>query len=102
MKQIEKLSGKNKGYKAEITVVTYDRDRKDNDDKAKLRILLVSILPFISIVFIPNVFLFFIYFGSVEQEEGSKPCQVMMYFDILAIWIECQSSQVCYCCCFDR
>ncbi|KAG6435832.1 hypothetical protein SASPL_100710 [Salvia splendens] len=37
---IETLSGTNKGYKAEITVVTYDRDRKDNDDKAKLRILL--------------------------------------------------------------
>ena len=56
LKQIETLSGTNKGYKAEITVVTYDRDRKDNDDKAKLRILLVSILLFISIIFIPNVF----------------------------------------------
>lgn len=39
------MSCKNKGYGAELTIVTYDRDRKENDEKAKLRILLVSILP---------------------------------------------------------
>lgn len=45
LKQIETMSGKNKGYEAEMTIVTYDRDRKENDDKAKLKILLVSIHP---------------------------------------------------------
>lgn len=43
LKQIEKISSKNKGYEAQMTVVTYNRDRKESDDKAKLRILLVSI-----------------------------------------------------------
>lgn len=29
-----------------MSIVTYERDRKENDDKSKLRILLVSIFPF--------------------------------------------------------
>ncbi|KAK6131377.1 hypothetical protein DH2020_034862 [Rehmannia glutinosa] len=37
---IEKISGTNKGYKAEITVITYSGNRKESDDRAKLRILL--------------------------------------------------------------
>ncbi|KAK6131454.1 hypothetical protein DH2020_034795 [Rehmannia glutinosa] len=38
--EIEKISGTNKGYKAEITVITYSGNRKESDDRAKLRILL--------------------------------------------------------------
>ncbi|KAL8524347.1 hypothetical protein ACS0TY_014071 [Phlomoides rotata] len=37
---IEKVTSKNKGYEAQMTIVTYNRDRKESDDKAKLRILL--------------------------------------------------------------
>ncbi|KAL7212289.1 hypothetical protein ACSBR2_015045 [Camellia fascicularis] len=37
---METTGGKNKGYRAEMTVVTYCRNRKDIDDKSKFRILL--------------------------------------------------------------
>lgn len=37
---LEKFSGKNKGYRAEMTVVTYCRNRKQMHDKLKYRILL--------------------------------------------------------------
>ncbi|OIT24537.1 PREDICTED: mast cell carboxypeptidase A [Nicotiana attenuata] len=37
---LETFSSQNKGYLAEMTVVTYCRNRKDCDDKSKLRILL--------------------------------------------------------------
>ncbi|XP_028083274.1 mast cell carboxypeptidase A [Camellia sinensis] len=37
---METIGGKNRGYRAEITVVTYCRNRKDIDDKSKFRILL--------------------------------------------------------------
>ncbi|KAG8378075.1 hypothetical protein BUALT_Bualt08G0100300 [Buddleja alternifolia] len=37
---LEKISSKNKGYEAEMTIVTYCRNRKESDDRAKLRILL--------------------------------------------------------------
>lgn len=38
---IEKISTKNKGYQAELTVVTYCRKRKDCEGKSKFRILLM-------------------------------------------------------------
>lgn len=41
--QIEKISSKNRGYGAEMTVVTYCQNRKESDDRSKFRILLVSI-----------------------------------------------------------
>ncbi|CAL5336506.1 unnamed protein product [Camellia sinensis] len=37
---METTGGKNKGYRAEMIVVTYCRNRKDIDDKSKFRILL--------------------------------------------------------------
>ncbi|CAA0812485.1 Zn-dependent exopeptidases superfamily protein [Striga hermonthica] len=37
---IEKITRKNKGYEAEMCVVTYSRDMKGSDDRPKLRILL--------------------------------------------------------------
>ncbi|KAL6492971.1 hypothetical protein OROGR_032730 [Orobanche gracilis] len=37
---IEKISIKNKGYEAEMAVITYSRNKKENDDRVKLRILL--------------------------------------------------------------
>ncbi|KAI8009175.1 putative E3 ubiquitin-protein ligase ARI8 [Camellia lanceoleosa] len=40
---METTGGKNKGYHAEMTVVTYCRNRKDIDDKSKFRILLISL-----------------------------------------------------------
>ncbi|GER26152.1 carboxypeptidase B2 [Striga asiatica] len=39
---IEKITRKNKGYEAEMCVVTYSRDMKGSDDRPKLRILLWS------------------------------------------------------------
>ncbi|KAK8705743.1 hypothetical protein V6N13_049336 [Hibiscus sabdariffa] len=38
---VETIRAGNKGYKSEITVVTYCHSRKDNDDKSKFRILLI-------------------------------------------------------------
>ena len=40
--QIETMKSKNKGYAAEIPVVTYRRGRNNIDDTSKFRILLVS------------------------------------------------------------
>uniref|UniRef100_A0A2N9G5H3 Peptidase M14 domain-containing protein n=1 Tax=Fagus sylvatica TaxID=28930 RepID=A0A2N9G5H3_FAGSY len=37
---METIKSRNKGYPAEISVVTYCRGRKDNDDRSKFRILL--------------------------------------------------------------
>ncbi|XP_022875417.1 uncharacterized protein LOC111393883 [Olea europaea var. sylvestris] len=37
---MEKISSKNKGYEAEMTVVTYCQNRKETDDRSKFRILL--------------------------------------------------------------
>ncbi|KAL2471795.1 Zn-dependent exopeptidase superfamily protein [Abeliophyllum distichum] len=37
---IERVFSKNKGYEAEITVVTYCQNRKESDDRSKFRILL--------------------------------------------------------------
>lgn len=71
-KQIEKVSCKNKGYGAEMTVVTYNRDKKENEDKAKLRILLVSIPPLtLSNHLLSRRFCICYMFGSVELEEGA-------------------------------
>lgn len=42
--QLETVKTGNKGYNAEITVVTYCRTKKDIDDMTKFRILLVSSL----------------------------------------------------------
>lgn len=38
---VETIKTGNKGYKAEITVVTYCRNRKETDDRSKFRILLM-------------------------------------------------------------
>ncbi|CAA2998521.1 Histidine kinase 3 [Olea europaea subsp. europaea] len=38
---IEKISSKNRGYGAEMTVVTYCQNRKESDDRSKFRILLI-------------------------------------------------------------
>ncbi|KAL6524937.1 hypothetical protein OROMI_030530 [Orobanche minor] len=37
---IEKISNKNKGYESEMAVITYSRNKKETDDRVKLRILL--------------------------------------------------------------
>ncbi|CAA3019412.1 carboxypeptidase A6 [Olea europaea subsp. europaea] len=37
---MEKISSKNRGYGAEMTVVTYCQNRKESDDRSKFRILL--------------------------------------------------------------
>ncbi|GKU98126.1 hypothetical protein SLEP1_g11166 [Rubroshorea leprosula] len=39
---IETMKTANKGYEAEITVVTYCRSRKESDDRSKFRILLMK------------------------------------------------------------
>lgn len=39
---METIETGNQGYKAEVTVVTYCRNRKEIDDRSKFRILLVS------------------------------------------------------------
>ncbi|KAK8623234.1 hypothetical protein V6N13_118122 [Hibiscus sabdariffa] len=38
---VETIGAGNKGYKSEITVVTYCHSRKGSDDKSKFRILLI-------------------------------------------------------------
>lgn len=42
--QMDTVTSTNKGYQAEITVITYSRNRKEIDDRSKFRILLVSFL----------------------------------------------------------
>ncbi|KAL6506613.1 hypothetical protein OROHE_022445 [Orobanche hederae] len=37
---IAKISNKNKGYESEMAVITYSRNKKETDDRVKLRILL--------------------------------------------------------------
>lgn len=41
---METIKAGNKGYGAEVSVVTYCKEKKDNDERSKLRILLVSFL----------------------------------------------------------
>lgn len=41
-KQLETVKSRNKGYQAEVKVVTFCRRRQESDDKSKFRILLVS------------------------------------------------------------
>lgn len=41
---METFSTQNKGYHAETTVVTYCRNKKDCDDRSKLKILLINCL----------------------------------------------------------
>ena len=42
--QMDTVTSTNKGYQAEITVITYSHNRKEIDDGSKFRILLVSFL----------------------------------------------------------
>lgn len=39
---METLSGKNRGYEADVKVVTYCQNREETDEKSKFRILIVS------------------------------------------------------------
>lgn len=39
---METIKAGNRGYDAEISVVTYCKRKKDNDERSKFRILLVS------------------------------------------------------------
>ena len=48
---METIKTGNRGYKAEISVVTYCRSRKEADDRTKFRILLVSFRPIFSELF---------------------------------------------------
>lgn len=41
---METLKAANKGYGAEITVVTYGKEKEEKDKRSKFRILLVSFL----------------------------------------------------------
>lgn len=42
LKQLETVTSKNKGYQAEVAVVTYCSKREERNDRSKFRILLVS------------------------------------------------------------
>ena len=39
---MEILNGQNRGYEADLNVVTYCQNRKETDEKSKFRILIVS------------------------------------------------------------
>lgn len=45
--QLDTIKSRNKGYSAEIAVVTYSQKRQETDDMPKFRILLVSFLRFL-------------------------------------------------------
>lgn len=47
LEQLETIKSVNKGYRAEVGVVTYCRRGQEADDRSKFRILLVSFLSFL-------------------------------------------------------